>query len=125
MPQQMRIDRPFRESEAQPRHKNILELLPDEQSIDFADLHVFDPVAAALRRRLRVAETRTGFERSAVSLLHGAVKSPTCHSERSEESAFRFLSLPPGRKNAKAYSRPPARRGTSARCHCFVIWEKK
>ncbi len=86
MPQQMRIDGALGECEAQPRHQNIFELFPDEDSIGFADFHDCDPVVvgAALRRHLRFAE-----------------ESPTCHSERSEdrflsarflrgESAFRF-----------------------------------
>ncbi len=39
MPQEMRIDNSFVHREAQPRHKNIFELFPDEHSVDFADFH--------------------------------------------------------------------------------------
>ncbi len=60
MPQQMRIHGALRESKAQPRHQNIFELFPDEDSIGFADFHCCDPVVvgAALRRHLRFADTR-------------------------------------------------------------------
>jgi len=56
----MRVDGTLGESEAQPRHKNILDLFPDEDSVGFADFHGCDPevVGAALRRHLRFAETR-------------------------------------------------------------------
>src|SRR5712692_5471460 len=51
MPQKMRIDGALRESEAQPRHKNIFDLFPDEDSIGFADFHGCDPDVAETRFR--------------------------------------------------------------------------
>src|SRR5713226_1999638 len=52
MPQKMRIDGTLGESEAQPRHKNILDLFPDEDSVGFADFHGCDPDVVETRFRL-------------------------------------------------------------------------
>jgi len=43
VPQEMRIDNALVDSEAQARAENIFDLLPDEDGVDVADFHVFDP----------------------------------------------------------------------------------
>ncbi len=59
MPQKMRIDRALGESEAQPRHQNIFELFPDEDSVGFADFHGYSPGIAKARFRLFASEQLT------------------------------------------------------------------
>jgi hypothetical protein len=51
MPQEMRIDNAFVDRKAQARHKDIFDLLPDEESVSFADFHGFDPDVAETRFR--------------------------------------------------------------------------